>query len=259
MRVTPDGAAGWDAYAPFYDWENAQTLKRRDVRFWTRLAVREGARTLELGCGTGRLLIPVARTGTPVVGIDRSAPMLAHARRRVARLPRARRPGIVRADIRQLPFAPASFGLVMAPYGMLQSLVTDRALARVLREAQRVLMPGGLLGIDLVPDLPRWAEYGPRLSLRGRTAAGEPIALVESVKQDRRAGVTIFDERYTVGRGRSRRTRRFTLAFRTLSIRRLSARLERAGFSVSALLGDYRGAPWDERADVWIVLARRTK
>jgi len=252
----PDGASGWDEYAPFYDWENAQTLKRRDVGFWTALAVRERARTLELGCGTGRLLIPVARTGTRLTGVDRSAPMLAQARRRVARLPRARRPAIVSADIRRLPFAPASFGLVMAPYGMLQSLVTDRALMHVLHEARRVLTPGGLLGIDLVPDLPRWAEYGPRVSLRGRTSGGEPVTLVESVKQDRRRGLTIFREQYTAGRGRHRRTRRFTLTFRTLSIRRLRARLERAGFTVEAVLGDYRGAAWDERADVWIVLAR---
>ena len=255
-RARVDGAAGWDQYAPFYDWENAQTLKRRDVRFWTHLAARERARTLELGCGTGRLLIPVARTGTRVTGVDRSAPMLAQARRRVARLPRARRPSIVRADIRQLPFAPSAFGLVMAPYGMLQSLVTDRALTRVLQEARRVLMSGGLLGIDLVPDLPRWAEYGPRVSLRGRTSTGEPIALVESVKQDRRRGLTIFREQFMAGHGRHRRTRRFTLTFRTLSIRRLRGRLERAGFTIDAVLGDYRGAPWDERADVWIVLAR---
>ena len=34
-------------------------------------------------------------------------------------------------------------------------------------------------------------------------------------------------------------------------------RLERHGFRVEAVLGDYRGGPWDERADVWIMLARR--
>ena len=37
----------------------------------------------------------------------------------------------------------------------------------------------------------------------------------------------------------------------------LYARLEKAGFRIEAVLGDYRGGPWDERADVWIMLARR--
>ena len=58
-----EGWQGWDDYAPFYDWENAQTLDRRDVRFWQRMAAQAGGRVLELGCGTGRVTIPVARTG----------------------------------------------------------------------------------------------------------------------------------------------------------------------------------------------------
>src|SRR5215471_13281022 len=93
-----DGAAGWDEYAPYYDWENARTVGRRDVAFWRSLAVREGARVLELGCGTGRVLVPLARTGLSVTGIDRSAPMLEYARRRARRLSAGARPAIVRGD-----------------------------------------------------------------------------------------------------------------------------------------------------------------
>src|SRR5512135_1146837 len=117
-----EGWQGWDDYARFYDWENARTMGRKDVRFWQDFARREGGPLLELGCGTGRILIPVARTGVRVVGVDRSEPMLAGARERARRLPRARRPEIVRADIRQLPFPDRSFSAVMAPYGILQSL-----------------------------------------------------------------------------------------------------------------------------------------
>ena len=80
MPSSPEGWHGWDEYAPFYDWENARTLGRRDVAFWQRVARREHARTLELGCGTGRLLLPVSRTGVRAVGLDRSVPMLARAR-----------------------------------------------------------------------------------------------------------------------------------------------------------------------------------
>ena len=55
-RARPaDGAEGWDQYAPFYDWENAQTVGRRDVAFWTRLAAVQQGGVLELGCGTGRI------------------------------------------------------------------------------------------------------------------------------------------------------------------------------------------------------------
>ncbi|HSC28646.1 MAG TPA: methyltransferase domain-containing protein, partial [Vicinamibacterales bacterium] len=99
-----EGWQGWDQYAPFYDWENARTLARRDVAFWQRLAgVQEGP-VLELGCGTGRILVPVAKTGASLVGIDRSAPMLARARTRLRRAGLAGRTRLVRGDIRALPF-----------------------------------------------------------------------------------------------------------------------------------------------------------
>jgi hypothetical protein len=42
-----------------------------------------------------------------------------------------------------------------------------------------------------------------------------------------------------------------------LSIRQMTSRLERAGFAIDVVLGDYRGGPWDDRADVWVILARR--
>ena len=246
----------WDIYAPFYDWENARTLGRRDVPFWTSVATRERGPLLELGCGTGRLLMPIARARARVVGIDRSAEMLSLARTRMRRLARARRPALLRGDIRQLPFANESFGVVLASYGMLQSLLNDRDLDDALRESVRVLRPGGVFGVDLVPDLPRWAAHGPRESLAGR-ARGSRIQLIESVRQDRRRGLTIFDEEFVVTRRGREERRRFTLTFRSLPLRDVADRIERAGCRIDAVLGDYQGTPWDERAEVWVILARR--
>src|SRR5438034_3153323 len=76
----PEGWQGWDEYAPFYDWENARTLGRRDVPFWRRIAAAAGGPVLELGCGTGRVSIPLAKAGIDLVGIDRSAQMLTRLR-----------------------------------------------------------------------------------------------------------------------------------------------------------------------------------
>src|SRR5262245_11397040 len=103
----PEGWKGWDEYARFYDWENAQTLGRRDVPFWRRLAAGGGGRVLELGCGTGRVTIPLLRAGCEVVGVDRSVEML--KRLRGSRYVRSRGATLVRADIRELPFRPDTF------------------------------------------------------------------------------------------------------------------------------------------------------
>src|SRR5579872_1344764 len=82
-----DEAAG--AVEPFqdaalYDWEYRR--RRDDVRFYRTLADERGGPVLDLGCGTGRLLLPLLRDGHVVVGLDRSGPMLARAAARVGRL-----------------------------------------------------------------------------------------------------------------------------------------------------------------------------
>jgi hypothetical protein len=84
------------------------------------------------------------------------------------------------------------------------------------------------------------------------------VTLVETVRQDRGRRLTIFDQEFTERRGRTRRTLTFSLTFRTLTVPQMVRRLEKVGFAVTALLGDYRGGPWDERADVWMILAKKT-
>jgi SAM-dependent methyltransferase len=253
-----EGWRGWDAYARFYDWENARTLGRRDVPFWRRLAAHHGGRVLELGCGTGRVLAPLARAGVPIVGVDRSAPMLARARRRLRRAEAAASAAIVRADIRALPFAPSTFDLVIAPYGVVQSLTREADLAAALAAIANVVRRGGAVGVDLVPDLPRWREYDRRISLRGTgLRRGTHLTLIESVSQDRRRHLTTFNQEYVERRGRTRRVETFSLVFRTLSVPQMSRRLARFGLCVEATLGGYDGRPWREDADVWLILAAR--
>jgi hypothetical protein len=67
----------------------------------------------------------------------------------------------------------------------------------------------------------------------------------------------VFEQEFVERQGREVRRKRFTLSFRTLTVQQMAGRLETAGLTVTALLGDYRGGPWDERAEAWIVLARK--
>ncbi len=253
-----EGWQGWDEYAPFYDWENARTVARRGVRFWQDLAKRQIGTVLELGCGTGRLALPLLKSGARLVGIDRSEAMLGRARMKARRAGLIDRARFVRGDIRHLPFRKRpGFGLVMAPYGMLQSLTRERDLSATLTAVAGVLRRDGILGIDLVPDLPRWSEYNRRVTLSGSRDARTHLTLRETVRQDRRRGLTMFDQEYVEKRGGARRLHKFALTFRTLSVPQMRRRLEKAGLNVRAVLGDYRGGPWHPDADVWIILASR--
>jgi len=257
--VTREGWRGWDEYAPFYDWENARTLGRRDVPFWQRVAAQADGQVLELGCGTGRITVPLLKHHIDVVGVDRSGPMLDRAVSRARRIPNHKSliPAFVRADIRALPFKRGRFAMVLAPYGILQSLTRERDLTATLESVARVLERGGRFGIDLVPDVPEWREYSNKVQLKGGMAGGARLTLVESVRQDRRRRLTTFEQQYLVRRAGKTDVHRFELTFRTLTIAQMTKRLERAGFTVETVLGDYRGRPWDARADVWIILAKK--
>ena len=259
------GHEGWDEYAPFYDWENAQTLGKRDVPFWRRLSRRtleqwpaDQRRLLELGCGTGRVTFPLAGAGVSVIGIDRSAEMLQRARARKRRLRKRRSIHLIRGDIRHLPFAPRTFPLVIAPYGILQSLLKERDLAATLEAVHESLAPGGIFGLELVADLPAWREYSDRVTLRGRRQNGARITLTESVRQDRKRKLTLFDQVYEERDGGKVTRKHFTLTFRTLTVHQMASRLQSAGFQAVTLLGDYHGSPWDQRAEAWILLAQKT-
>ena len=258
-KPVSEGYAGWDDYAPFYDWENARTLGRRDVPFWRTEALATDGFVLELGCGTGRIAVPLGRAGVRVVGIDRSHPMLVLARRRLVRARLKGQVGLIRGDIRAVPFPDSAFGMVMAPYGVLQSLLRERDLAATLGAVHRVLRRGASFGVELVADLPSWAEYQKRVSLKGwrHRRGGAHITLLETVRQDRARHLTIFDQEFTERRGHQRHSRRFALTFRTLSVPQMARRLEKAGFEITAQLGDYRGGPWRPGAEAWIILARR--
>ena len=245
----------WDDYAPFYDWENARTMGRRDLAFWQRFVAGRG-RSLELGCGTGRLLVPLARGEARILGVDYSARMLDRARRRVRRLPRARRPGLVRGDMRCLPFRDRSFDRVFAPYGVLQSLMSDADLDTALLESSRLLKRGGSFGFELIPELTNWSTYQREVRFQGRLGRAR-ITLTESVRQDRRRGLTIFDEEFTVREGRRTTRHRFPLTFRTVPMEAMLAKLSASGLTPETLYGSYKGEVWTPDSAVWLAIARR--
>jgi SAM-dependent methyltransferase len=130
-----------------------------------------GGRVLDLGCGTGELARNLAATGLQVTGCDVSEPMLARATGTAATQERGGATGWVRLhpDWRSLPFAPATFDIVVAA-SVLEYMVGPDV---VLGECARVVRPGGVV-LYTVPDLRhpvRWAEW---LAQRLALLTGEP-------------------------------------------------------------------------------------
>lgn len=171
--------------AAYYD----RTYRRRkqDVRFYADLAVERGGPVLELGVGTGRVAIEMARRGAEVVGVDRIDEMLARARERLAREKGTVRDRVTlrRGDLRDLRLG-RRFPLVVAPFNVFMHLYTRRDWERALATAHRHLRPRGRLVFDvLLPD-PGELDRDPARTYRAGhvTDRGERYRYGESFEYD---------------------------------------------------------------------------
>jgi 2-polyprenyl-3-methyl-5-hydroxy-6-metoxy-1,4-benzoquinol methylase len=119
----------------------AKTISVDGEAFASRLAIPSGARVLDVACGTGNLAIPIARQGAIVTGVDIAPNLLAQARERAAA------EGLAvtfdEGDAEQLPYATASFDVVVTMFGAMFAPRPDL----VAFELARVLKPGGLLAM----------------------------------------------------------------------------------------------------------------
>lgn len=145
---------GYGNTAQFYDFV-VPYRDRPDVPFFVEQAREMGGPVLELGCGTGRVLIPTARAAIDIVGIDLSPDMLAVCRERVASEPAEVRSRIeiYEADMRAVDLG-RSFTLVTTPFRSFQHLLSVDDQMAALDTAFRHLKPGGRFILDVFnPDL----------------------------------------------------------------------------------------------------------
>jgi SAM-dependent methyltransferase len=230
--------AEYDVWAPDYDvWAEEMT---EDVPFYVELAREAAEPIVELGVGTGRVAIPIAReTGKRVVGIDRSPAMLAVGRERAGDLPVEFREG----DFREFT-VDAPVELVICPFRALMHAETWTDKRRVLERAAAALKPGGRFAWNAFVFSPfvAAANHGQR-SERGDGLWEE----VRHVPADNRIDLTR-------GRGdRAEGTVRLWWATRS----EWDGLVEAAGLEVEALYGWFDRRPFDEDSREFVYVARK--
>jgi SAM-dependent methyltransferase len=138
--------SGYDAIARVYDpWSVSVT---EDVQFYVDLAVGSGGPVLELGVGTGRIAVPTAVAGVPVIGVDSSAGMLEVCRERGELAGVADLLDLRLGDLREPPVG-ERVPLVTSPFRSFLHLADDEQRLAALRAARELLLPGGRLAFDV--------------------------------------------------------------------------------------------------------------
>ena len=248
----------FDRFARFYD--SDYEFFQADIPLYLGFAERTGGPLLELACGTGRLLQPLAEAGYQITGVDISSAMLERARQRLDSAGLSDRVSLVQADMRdfELPDRYALAFIGINSFMHLETTVDQRQALRCWREHLR---PGGLLVIDLFnPTLPAFLEADGRLILQKQWQDPETGATV--IKQFARTldvvnqtlYVTfIYDELFPDG------TVRRTLApftMRYLWRPEADLLLKASGYKLEAVYGSYDLEPLTDESDRMILVAR---
>lgn len=253
----------YDQIARFYDLTHATLTD--DLPFILHLAAEADGPVLELGCGSGRLLLPLARAGRSVIGLDSSTGMLDRARARLAQEPTTvqARMTLHQADMTNfvLPAAP-QFGLIVIPYNTLLHLDTAQALA-ALRQARDCLGENGRLFIDIAnpADIANTPEDS-LLSLENVLTdpeTGELIVHLASNKlntADQILHITWIYDVSTPDGGPVHRTVA-QAAYHYRYPHQLELLLQEAGYQLLHLWGDYDQSPYDEASNRLLLLAAK--
>ena len=231
-----------------------------DIEFVATLAEETGGPILEVGCGTGRMLLPLARLGHQITGVDVSEEMLAIARDRLA----SERKGVQdRVSLQQFDFADIrldkQFGLAIIAYNTLMH-VGPAELAYCLGNIRRHVWQGGALFIDVdnPADVHDPGQDG--LLLLDRTVYNperdEIVALTVSSTGDgenqTRDTVWIVDASPAAGGLLERTVARSTLHY--YFAHQLQQILETAGFNLIGQYGDYDQRPYQDDGSPRLVL-----
>ena len=249
----------YDVYARFYDLDFGEA--EADLSMLQQFAVRCGSPILELGCGTGRVLLPLVRQGYQVTGIDASPAMLDIARHKVAAEDLAGRATLVQQEMLELDLG-GRFNLAFAAINTFMHLTaTDDQLAALAR-IYRHLNPGGLLVLDLFnPDLGRLLDLRGQMTLEKVMTdpkTGHRIVRFHTDKAD--LGQQIIDVTFMVDeidlQGHVQRTL-FPFSIRYLFRYELELLLRHAGFEIEAIYGSYDLEEFSGDSAKMIAVARR--
>jgi SAM-dependent methyltransferase len=235
-----------------------------DLPFYLELASSTGSEVLELCCGSGRLLLPLAEAGHRPVGLDASPHMLAltHAKLVAAGPEVMERARLVRGDLRSFELE-QRFDLALIAVKSFSYLTSRSDQQRALERIAAHLRPGGRLALDLLHPALSWLTQPPgSLSqdlVQDVPERGITVARTEAVvSTDLAAQIRVIRSAYEVVARDGSLTKRFVeWPYRYIFRFEAELLLERAGLEVEAIYGGYQHEPFSSASRTMLIVARR--
>ena len=253
----------------FYDEEYAEIYDliyldvKHDIPFYLEYARLKGSPILEIACGTGRVLIPLAEAGYEVWGIDLSAAMLAKVRQKISSLPEnvKRRIHLVQADMRDFRLE-VKFPLVLIPFRSFLVLLTVDDQIRALKNIKEHMKEEGVLVIDVFA--PRYDLLSQRVHRATKKIVnpsnGHVLYRKENTTYDH--ANQLINAVYTFEEydkeGNLVRSFRKSLVLRYIFRYEMEHLLKLSGFKLKAVYGTFDKKPYNYESGEMIFVATKT-
>lgn len=232
-----------------------------DVAFYVRIA--ESARSvLELGCGSGRMLVALARAGVETTGIERDSGMLAGARDRLAGEPRdvAARVTLIEGDMARFELG-RRFDRIIAPFSSMYCLLSPERVVACLASVRAHLAPGGLFVFDGYAADDFHAQARPEdypddvlETVATIDHRGQALTVYEKSRWDRKRQRVDATYLYVADGGLV--VHEAVIGHRYLRRAQLEPLLGAAGLELVSVHGDFAGKPYDPARGSLVVIAR---
>jgi SAM-dependent methyltransferase len=247
----------YDTIARYYTIEHQ--LFTDDIPFYLDLANQRGDPILEVGCGTGRVVLPLAQAGYKVIGVDTSEAMLAIARRHLENLEHLKEQvHLIQGDILQHQ---GRYQLILLSYNALMHFTTQEAQLAILRHLAGLLLEDGLMVIDLPNAGEAYAsedELGIVLERTFEEPESGHQVMQQSVsridRSEQRLHVTwIYDEIFPDG---SLKRTLAPLVMRYIFPGEMHLMLGLCGLEADEWYGDYQQNPFEDGCSRMILVAK---
>jgi len=250
--------------AKYYDGAYGAMRDLVDAPFYVDLAKERGGPVLEIGCGTGRVLLATAREGIEIHGVDNSGPMLATLKENLAKEDPAVRDRVTlhAGDMRDFRLN-RKFPLVTIPFRPMQHMFTVADQVRALKSAAAHVAEGGVLAFDVF--YPRFEVLHVGIGEERLEAEWSPASDPETVirRYFRKESVDKIAQNYmltfifrTYRNGQLTAEETDTLKMSYYTYPHLQALFLLAGLETVAEYGSFAKTPLDNSAEEMIFLLR---
>jgi SAM-dependent methyltransferase len=255
----------YEITAKYYDGAYAAKPDLVDLPFYLELAEKSPSPVLEIACGTGRVLIPIARKGIEIHGVDNSRPMLEILKRNLRKESSEVREKVTlqEGDMRELRLG-KQFPLVIIPFRPMQHMHTVEDQIRALKTAAAHLTANGILAFDVFYpkfDLinTKMGEEVPEMEWKsGQDTIVRRYFRKESVdKINQVFNFTFVYRTFKDDKVVAEETENFQLSFYTYP--HLRALFLLAGLEIVEEYGSFAKTAMDNSAEQMILLLRRSR